>query len=266
MSDEMAVAADQAMQDSSLDIGTEQPEQSAFLDVDFGGEKITFKSPEEAVRHIKEGTLLQRDYTKKTQTLAEERRRFQQEQTQSKQQYEKELADFRKLKEKYDKYEEAFRRRPQIAAQLERLASQPANPDEIFQRSQGYADQKYNELLQKFETLEQQRERERLERQRDDTFSRLREKYGDQFDDTKVNSMLETLEEGNLEPLLELALRASLYNPGGEEARVLEKLERKQGARLPSGGGQPPANNQSNSNLDDSYEQALREYAGIEGV
>lgn len=262
MSDEMAVATDQAMADSGLDVGTEQPQQESFFELDFeDGEKVAFKSKDELAKWAKESALRQKDYTKKTQSVAEQRRQFEAQQSEHKTRVEKELEAVKQLKEKYDRYEAAFKKRPQILQQLDRMVSQPASPDEIFQRSQGYADEKYKTLESELESLKAERQREQLERQRDDVYSRLGQRYPD-FDKEQVNEVLSQLEENNLEPLLELAYKASRFNPEGAEAKVLEKLQRKQGAKISAGGGVPPAKSSGSADPDQAYMEAMQD-AGL---
>ena len=79
MPDEVAVAADQAMQDlGAQDSGMEQPEaQEAFFDMSFDdGETVSFRDKDELAKWVKDSALRQKDYTKKTQSVAEQRRQF----------------------------------------------------------------------------------------------------------------------------------------------------------------------------------------------
>lgn len=258
MSDELAVAADQAMSEESVQ---DQPE--SFLDVDFGDEQVSFKDRDEAINYIKESGMRNRDYTQKTQTLAEQRREFERAQREHEKRVEEETRRIEELKKRYDRYEEAFRKRPQIARQLEQLVSRPASPDELFERTQGYADEKYKTLEEKLNALEAERERERLERQRDDIYARLGERYKD-FDKEAVSQVLSGLEDGNLEQLLEMAFKASRYGAGPSEEVVAEKLKRKQGAKIAAGGGGPPPKSKGSTDPKDAYEEALEEYVGLE--
>lgn len=259
MADELAVQADQAIQDSAPEESVvEQPEeQSSFFDMSFDdGESVSFRDKDELANWVKESALRQKDYTKKTQTLAEQRRQLEQQKAEQEKQAKEQIEQIKKAKEKWDRYEQALKKRPQLFQQLDRMASQPASPDEIFERSKGYADERYQSLEDEVKQLKEERERERLEKQRNDVYSRLAQKYSD-FDERSVNQLLGSLEEGNLEPLLEMAYKASRYSPNGSEEQVLEKLEKKKGARLPAGGGSPPPNKSGPTDIKGAYEQAI---------
>jgi hypothetical protein len=252
--DELAVAADQAMQDSS--IADEQP--TSFFD--YGD--TAFKDSGELTTYLDEATMRHSDYTKKTQGLAQDRTRFQSEQDEYRRRTAQEDEVTKKLRERYERHDAAMKRRPNIAAQLDTLASQPANPDEVYQRSTGYVDEKYEALDKRISSFEESRQREKLERQRDEVYERLQGKYSD-FDKDAVNKQLDTLEPGDLEPLLDIAYRASRYaqEPGAEE-RIVEKLQRKQAAKLPSGGGGPRPPSTGTLLPNEAYDQAMSEYVG----
>jgi hypothetical protein len=253
MSDELAVATDQAMQDSTP---VESPESCCFV---FGVEK--FSSQDDLTSYLDKSSMRQADYTQKTQGLADERRRFESERGV----HQSEVEALKKLREKYDGYEAAFKKRPQLLRSLEQQIDRPSGPDEVFDRSKGYADEKYTALEERITKWEEAQERQELEARRDEVYARLGEKY-EGFDKDTVDAMLGTLEGGDIEPLLDMAYRASAYGSGaGTEERVVEKLARKRGARLPAGGGKTPPTKSGSSNLDESYEQALNEYAGAKG-
>ena len=259
MSDQMAVATDQAMQDSGI---TEQPSnEGSFFDVDFGDEKLSFKSKDELSKWAKESAMRQKDYTKKTQTIAAQRREFEQRQKEHQSKVEKELEAIKQAKSKWEKYDQAFKARPHIYQQMERLVSQPSSPDEVYERTRGYADEQMKAIRAELDSLKAEKERERMERSRDEVYSRLGERYQD-FDKDAVDQMLNTLEEGNLEPLLEMAYRASRYGTNGTEAKVIEKLQRKQGAKISAGGAGPPPPRSGSSNLNEAHAEAMRD-AGL---
>lgn len=259
MSDnELAVAADQAMQDSS--VADEQP--TSFFDYGDGDDKVSFANRDEVTSYIDKRGMQESDYTKKTQTLAEDRRRFLSEQDEYRRRSAQEDEVTKKLRERYEKHDAAMKRRPNIAKQLDALASQPANPDEVYQRSTGYVDEKYAGLEKRLDAYDEARQREQLEHQRDEVYTRLQGKYPE-FDKEAVNKVLDTLEEGNLEPLLDIAFRASRYAqvPGMEE-RVAEKLQRKQAAKLPTGGGVPKPPSPTSLDPKAAYDAAMSEYVG----
>jgi hypothetical protein len=256
--DGLAVAADQAMQDSS--ITDEQP--TSFFDYGEGDDRVSFENGDELKSYIDKRGMQESDYTQKTQTLAEDRRRFLSEQDEYRRRTAQEDEVTKKLRERYEKHDAAMKRRPNIAKQLDDLASQPSSPDEGFQRATGYVDEKYQELEKRLSSFEDSRKREQLEHQRDEVYTRLQGKYTD-FDKEAVNKVLDTLEEGNLEPLLDIAFRASRYaqEPGVEE-RVVEKLQRKQAAKLPTGGGAPKSPSPASLDPKAAYDAAMSEYVG----
>jgi len=249
---------EQPVQQSVEEIATEVAE-STFYSWGEGKDKLDFKTPEDLGKYLKESGLRQQDYTRKSQARENEYKTRMSELEKQREDFNRQFDLFREQKSKYDKWEEGLKRRPQIASQIERLVNTPANPNEIFERSQSYADEKYSALEKKLQELEADRERERLERERDGIYSKMSERY-EGFDPEVVNKALDTLDTGNLEPLIEMVYRSQMYNPAEIQQKVEANLANKKAARLmPSGGGGSPPKSEGSTDPKTAREEAMRD-------
>jgi len=222
-------------------------------------EKMDFKTRDDLNKYLKESSMRQQDYTRKSQQRESEHKQRQAQADKEREDFNRQFDVFREQKSKYDKWEEGLKRRPQVAQQIERLINTPSNPNEVFERSQSYADEKYSTLEKKMEGLIQERERERLERERDSIYQRLGERY-EGFDPSVVNEHLDKLEPGNLETLIETVWKSSQYNPVEMQAKIEGNLRNKQKAKLmPSGSGGSAPKNTGSTNPKEAREEAMRD-------
>jgi len=225
------------------------------------GKVQSWKTPDELNSFIKKSGMFQADYTRKSQTREAEYRKRMEELDKKEAEWKKQREAWEKTeKAKYDRYNEALSKRPQIAAQLARMVDQPTSPDEIFTRSQSYADQKYSTLEQRLSQFEQKLEEERLEKERDMKFAELETEIPD-FDRNVVTEALQTLDAGDMKSLMAMIWKANQYNPAAMQEKVEQNIARKKGAGMvPSGGGPPPKNSGS-TNPRTAREEAMEEYA-----
>ena len=260
-SDEQPIeqSVESAKSEAMAEVGGEGP----FHSWGEGKDKMDFKTRDDLNKYLKDSSLRTQDYTKKSQQRESEYKQRQSELEKEREDFNRQFDVFRGQKSKYDKWEEGLKRRPHIAQQIDRLISTPSNPNEVFERSQSYADEKYSALEEKLKALEADRERERLERERDGIYSRMGERY-DGFDPSVVNDALDKLETGNLEPLIEMVYRSSMYNPAEIQAKVENNLRSKQKAKLmPSGGGGSPSTGKGSTDPKVAREEAMAAY-GVE--
>jgi DNA repair exonuclease SbcCD ATPase subunit len=220
------------------------------------GQVQRFKDANELNDFIKKGTLLNRDYTQKSQKReAEYRERMQKMEDD----FKKREEEFGKTREKYDRYDQVLKTRPQIAQQLDRLVNTPASANEIVQRSQGYADEKYNELAEQLNEVNDWRREQELERQRDAAYEELAKRYPD-FDKEAVSQAVAAIDGDDLPGLLEMVYKSSKYNPTELRQEIQEDMQAKEAARMMRSGGAPqPRSASTPKTIREGKEMAYRD-------
>lgn len=215
-----------------------------------------YKSKDELDKFMREHALRQSDYTRKTQEVANYRKQFDSE----RQKFSEEQKAFLEAKKRYDQWDQTLKTRPDIYQQLERLAQSPADPATVFDRSREYADSKTQELAARLEAIEKEREEERTNREMEEVFGKMKEKYED-FDQDTILEWLDTLKDGKTEPLIEALYHANKgrTSPLETEKKVVEKLQKKQSAGITPGKGVAPGGKPNFKNFDDAAQSALRD-------
>ena len=241
--------------ETSIDVGGDDAFHSYTGD---DGKTQSWKTPDELNGFLKQSGMFQSDYTKKTQSLADERRKFAEEQSA----FKKSQEDWTKGdKAKYDRYNEVLSTRPQIQRMLADAVNKPAGPDEIFERSQSYADEKSTALEQRIAAIERQGEEAKLEQQRDQAFSELETEIPG-FDRNTVMNALKTLDAGDPKSLMAMIFKAQKYNPVELQQQVEQKIAAKAGAKMVPGGGGPAPKSKGSTDPRRAKEEAMQE-AGL---
>lgn len=249
--------ADQAVAELGGDSG-----ESSFFDYGDGDNKLTFKTPDELKAHLDKSINFERDYTKKSQARESEYRQRQAEIEKMKADFQKEREEWEKsTKSKYDKYEEVLKTRPAVAKQLAQLAERPVSPDEIYERSTGYVDEKSSALEERLKALESRLEEERLEKERDGIYSELEKNYPDIRDVT--SKTLSDLDGNDMRSLIEMVYKASKYDPTAIREQVEQDIARKGQAKMVPSGSGPPATKKGSTDIKGAHKEAL-EWAGVE--
>jgi hypothetical protein len=176
---------------------------SAFLEYEWeNGKKETFKTKEDTLRYLREGTLRHQDYTKKTQELAKQREK----QSEREKQIEAMLADITAKKAKIDPMDEFLTKRKDIA---DYIASQMREPSPQVQEDQfkKLIEQYTKPLQDKLTEAETWRKGQEENRQWEEIHGTLGKQYPD-FNKDTVEQMLQDLRE----------------TPEGEENRALAEM------------------------------------------
>lgn len=225
------------------------------------GSVQSWKTPDELNQFIKKSGMFQADYTRKSQQREAEYRKRMQELDKRDAEWKKQREDWEKNeKAKYDRYNEALSKRPHIAQQLARLVDQPTSPDEMFDRTKSYADQRYSTLEQELNSIKSQLEEERLEKERDKYFAELEDEIPG-FDRSSVMEALQTMDAGDMKSLMATIWKANQYDPVGMQQKVEQNIAKKRGAGMVPSGGGPPPKNKGPQGIKKAHEEALREYA-----
>lgn len=204
-----------------------------------------FASREELAKAWKDSYLRTSDYTRKTQDIAKQREDIEK----GRKDFEEQQKMLAQKKSQYDKWDELLRARPAIQRQLMAAGQNPASPGEIFERAQGYVDEKYQTLEEKFNALMKEREAEKFQRELDTHLTSLGGEYKD-LDRDGVLALLNEVSSGDTATLLRTLHWATKgqKSPAAVEQKVLEKIEQKRKAgimpsskaTLPAGNGREP--------------------------
>ena len=237
------------------DLSQEQAEPF-FRFNDPNGNEIAFKSQEELASELQRSYLQQSDYTRKTQDVAEQRKRIEAQ--------EAELKDVMKRLEskqsEFEKYDRFVSERPDLYQYLQQQMNRPADPNVAYDRAVKYADEKTGEVGSKLEELMQWKQERELDDERRNALAQLKQRYGD-FDENEINSRLQAMADGGLQAVLETALMAQRgsVGPVEMEKRAADSVKEKQRARVVSGGGSgSPQQEREYKSLDEAGE-ALKE-------
>ena len=227
------------------------------------GKTQSWKTPDELNDFIKKSGMFQADYTKKSQQRESEYRKRMQELDKRDQDWKKQKEDWEKgEKAKYDRYNEALSKRPHIAQQLAWLVDQPTSPDEVYDRSRSYADERYSNLEQKLTAVEQQLAEERLEKERDKYFAELEEEIPG-FDRNQVMEALQSMDAGDMKSLMATIWKANQYNPVEMQAKIEQNIAKKKDAKMVPAGGGPASKGKGPVGIKKAHEEALRDYASV---
>lgn len=252
-------AAEQPVESAPIDSGSEQP--AVFHEWDHpSGEKVTFSTPDELNEALKSSYFRQQDYTRKTQSIAEQKKQIEKERAD----FQEQMKMFQQSKKQYDEWDNLLKQRPQIYQQLQNLARSPANPGEIYDRSVGYVDEKTKAFEEKVKQFEDYIKEQKSEKERNSIIEQLTGKYED-FDRQSVEEALAALRDGGLPALYEMgyyARKGRSLTPSEVEKNVTQKLRKKQSAGLQKP-GQPPSNGKQYANVKEARAAAMRDMAGL---
>lgn len=225
-----------------------------------GGKPEVYATREDLERAYKDSFMRTSDYTKKTQEVAKQRQEYEKQ----RKDFEEQQKMFAKSKAQYDEWDRLLKARPQVARQLMQLGQSPAAPGEIFERAQGYVDEKYKALEEKLEALEKEREAERFNRELESSIQTLSGEFKD-FDREAVLGLLNEVSNGDTSTLLKHLYYAhkGARSPVEAEKKVLEGIERKRQAGIvPSSKATPPSNGRAPRSIKEARARLLAETGG----
>ena len=216
-----------------------------------------WKSPDELNEFIKKSGMFQKDYTRKSQKREEEYRKNMEQVQREKDEFKKQREDWEKNeKAKYDRYNQVLSTRPNIQRMLADAVNKPTSPDEIFERSQSYANQKASALEQRIAKIEQMNQEAVLAQERDAKFAELETEIPG-FDRNVVTDALQNLDAGDMKSLMAMIYKSSKYNPVEMQQDVEERIAAKAGAKMVPGGGGPAPKSRGSSDPKQAREEAI---------
>lgn len=223
---------------------TEQDKADYFFEQQFDGDKepTRFRSKDELAKYLREGTLRHRDYTKKTQSHAEERKAFEKQRTD----FEQQMQAFMGTKTTYDQFDQFLRSRPDVKERIVREMKGTSPPSDTLKKQ--IMEEIQKDISQKYvprEDLERM-ERERMnEEYRNQVFESLGKRYQD-FNKEDIMAAMEEVEGfQSLPPLQAMENFAELLynarkgrqNPAKIEERIMNNLQKKAQTTTPMPGG-----------------------------
>lgn len=211
-------------------------EQEPFFTLGEGDKQQVFNTRDELEQALKTKYVPRDVFTKKTQSLAEERKKLKAEQ-EAKQ---KELEERKKrLEQEYGKFDSFIKNRPDVYKELKKRVSAPPDPSVAFEKSKEYVDSVKEELRGELEEFKQWKQQQEAERQKSEVYNRLAERYED-FDKEQIEDLVKDLSsENDIEKLYETLYFAQKGRsaPKEVEKQVAENQRRKRSAgTMPPGG------------------------------
>ena len=219
------------------------------------GKKETYATRADLEKAWTQSYMRTSDYHQKTREVARQRA----EHERATKEFEENQKTFLKTKSRYDEWDQLLKARPQVARQLMQMGQAPAGPGEVYERAQGYADEKYKALEEKLEAIQKEREQERFQQELRGHIDTLKSEFAD-FDEDAVMNLLGEVSNGDTASLLRqlhFAHKGS-KNPIEAEKKVLEGIERKrQAGIMPSSRASPPSNVKAPKTIKEARAQAL---------
>lgn len=234
--------------------GPAQTAPQPFFELeDEKGKKRQFHSQDELRDFLKKGTMMRSDYTRKTQSLSEERKQFDQERNRM-------MNEIMEQRERYNKYNKFLKENPHVFNEIKKRMQNGTTGDVAVEKARAYVDETKSELQKELEDLKSWRKQREFQEQRDRIYERMKQRYPD-FSRDSVQSLMEEVDPQNPESLIELmyhAHRGKRMTPD-QQARMAQSQQRKQQGRMMPGGGAPAQSQSQASSLDEAYNQAMRD-------
>lgn len=235
--------------------------EEPLLEYHFEGddEPTRFQSADELKSFIRDGTLRHSDYTKKTQSVADERKKLESERDR----FNNEYNEFLQSRGQIQKYNEFLNKNPQLKQQLSRMVAQP----------QGGQDPRVDELKEQFESLQKERDSEKKRQESDQAREKAFEALGKRFPDfnrKEVEALLGEFQQmppgGEAEKMAELLHYANRgkKTPAQIEQEVASREEKAQGAHAPMTPGKQPGGGKKKefSSIEEARAAAEKSYGG----
>jgi hypothetical protein len=194
-------------------------------------EDQVFKTPDDLNKFIKDGTFMRKDYTQKTQSLGDERRR-----------YENERADWLRKQTEWDdkiklykQVDELFKANPQAFKTVQQMLRQGASGSDVQELINKAIEEKVGPKLSEFENYQKM---EQVKQERNRHFETLKSQYPD-LDEKAIQAEWDRLmaPESHMGTLMELiyhALKGKGINPAQIQKETIDNLEKKSKAGIPT--------------------------------
>ena len=214
-----------------------------------------YATKDELANDWKESYLRREDYSRKTMTLADERKK-----------HEKEREDFKKeqervgaLKDEYGKFDKMVRSRPDVYAEMKQRLQRGPSVDTFAQSLEQQIEEKYGG---KFKEFEDYMKNQQAQTERDRAFKTVKDKYAD-VDEDLVMNMLDEISSGDFSTLVEAlhwATKGRSLNPATVAKKVAQHVAGNRGVGLPSGSGQPISDRDSApKTIDEARDRLMRQ-------
>lgn len=228
---------------------------SPFLDFEVGGKKVQFSSADEARAAFKNGYLMQSDYTRKTQSHAEEVRKFNEERDSL-------MKQIQEQKSKYDKYGELLKQNPALLRQLQESRNKPLTPQDAAEVARNYANEQVNPLQKEVEELKSWRAQREAQESREKLYAELSGEI-DGFSRENVESLMKEFNPRDMKQMITLLHHAhrgmNPRKPESMDVRAARSEQEKLKARMAPVPGAANEQVGTYGSLDEAEAAALRE-------
>jgi len=241
MAEELTAPAQPSGQGPSVEKAPASTSKTPYFEYEWeDGKKDSFASVEDLKRSYREGVLRHRDYTKKTQELAEQRKTHETE----RKALEATAVQVRAMESQWRPVDEFLKNRQDVYQYIQSQMRQPG-PDIMARQTQNLVENKTKGIEDKLKAFEEWKEEQDLERQKRSLFDQFKKTYDD-FDEDAISEELrkanETPEEDSLRSLVEMIYfaRKGRETPIEIEKRIAETSSGKSQKRPPVPPGKAP--------------------------
>lgn len=237
--------------DSAVSDG--QAEEYFFEAEDEKGNPVKFKSREEMAEAWRKSGMLHSDYTRKTQTLAQQRKELEEWKKQQETEIEQRRAEMKK-------FDEFLQKRPDVYQDLKKRMSSPDHNTAYYQAQQ-YTDQISGELKKELEELKGWKKQREMEEARSRIFEEMKSNHKD-FDENKVSELISKMDFADPKAMIEILYYASKgrETPAQIEQRLADSQRQKQAGRMLPGSGSPSGSKSTYKSFDEAEVAALNEF------
>lgn len=212
--------------------GTTAPEQAEpFFRLD---DKTVFNTPEELRKAFSEGTMRHSEHRTAMDALKSDRLKYENDRAS----HLRERQEWEKNVEKYKQFDALLRSNPQAMRQMEAMLRQSPSGEDLQEVIKSYVEGTYGPKFQELEKAEKLR---RAQEERDFHFAELQKEIPDLNREQIQKAFDELMKEGStmrdMMRVLHFAEKGKAIKPEEIRATVVEGLEAKKAAKIPSSRG-----------------------------
>jgi hypothetical protein len=190
-----------------------------------------YATKEELDRAMQDSFMMRGDYTRKTQQLAEDRKRIEQIERDLKIREE----NAKRLESEYKQYNDFIKTRPDVYRALSQQLQQGVNPSDFKEQMKEEWQKEYGMDINEFKEFVRDY---KANQAKEAAFKSLSEKYGDKFNSDEVTKAVDELYDGDMSTLYELAHHAVLGRSATQDVLTTDQPSGATRAdTMPSGGG-----------------------------
>ena len=221
------------------------------------GSKDSFKTKEDLDKAWKESYFKHKDYTQKTQAIAEYKRSLEEREKTSTAR-EKEIEERHKEVAKYNQF---FKARPQVYRQLQQAVNKGSSIGESEEVVKSMIEEALKPYKEKIDVFDRKYQDEEMDRQKAEIFTRLKDEFPD-IDSDAIEEEISNLSEGGVEAIMRMVYHGIKGRTPIEGAKR-QAAEKIVGApKLPPVAGKVTTGKYQPKSLDEAENLALQALRG----